>query len=262
MRVAALQTDIAWEDPPANFEALEEPLREAAACGAGLVVLPEMYACGFSMDTQKVAEGPDGPSTAFLAERARALGVWIAGSVPVREPGAERPHNTLVLAGPDGTVDRYRKRHLFTYHGEHEHYAPGDALLVREVGDVRLAFFICYDLRFADAFWRLAPEVDGFVVVANWPAARREHWKVLLRARAVENQAYVVAVNRVGGAGTETIPSYAGDSAIVDPAGAVLVEASTAPTMLLADLDPEHVARTRRAFPVLEDRDTESGPIS
>lgn len=259
MKVALLQTDIAWEDREANLEALPPQLEAAAAGGARLLILPETFSVGFSMDAARVAESPDGPSTAFLRTHARRLGVWIAGSIPVRTRADARPHNTLVVAGPAGELDRYRKIHLFTHHGEHEHYAPGDAPFVRAIEGVRIAFFVCYDLRFADAFWDLADRVDAYVVVANWPEARREHWRVLLRARAIENQAYVLGVNRVGGAGDATCPTHAGDSAIIDPIGRVLVEAARDPTTLLGELDPARVAETRRHFPALRDRRTAGG---
>lgn len=254
MRVAALQTNIVWEDPASNFERLRPRLRAAQAAGARLVVLPEMFACGFSMDTDAIAEAHDGPSVAFLREQARELGLWVCGSVPERAPvgrGDARPANTLVIAGPDDELHRYRKRHPFTFAGEHRHYRGGEALSTITLEGMRVSSFICYDLRFADDFWRLAETTDVYLVVANWPARRREHWRTLLRARAIENQAWVVAVNRVGeGGGVD----YAGDSAIIDPWGETVVSASRDETMLLADVTAERVAQARRKFPVLQDR--------
>jgi predicted amidohydrolase len=256
MRTALLQTDIVWEDPAANFERLRPRLREAAAAGARLLVLPEMFACGFSMDTGKVAEAPDGPSTRFLREEARTLDAWIAGSIPVRPAGGDRPFNTLTVAGPDGTCHRYRKIHPFTHAGERDHYAAGDELVTVSIEGVRTTLFVCYDLRFADEFWQRAPDTDLYLVVANWPEPRRAHWRVLLRARAIENQAYVFGVNRVGRGGADGSVAYAGDSAAVDPWGEVLAEASRDPATLLVDVDAERVSRARRVFPVLPDRRT------
>src|SRR5690606_10841840 len=122
MRIAAVQSDIAWEDPEANFARLRPLVAAAAAAGARLIALPEMFACGFSMETARITDDEDGPSARFLAGEARAHGVWICGSIPERPPGAERPYNTLVLAGPGGEQRRYRKIHPFTFAGEHHHY--------------------------------------------------------------------------------------------------------------------------------------------
>ena len=251
MRVAALQTDIVWEQPEQNFERLVPQLRAAVGAGAQLIVLPEMYACGFSMATERIAEPVDGPSVSFLREQADALGVWLCGSVPERAPDTARPANTLVLAGPAGVVHRYRKRHPFTFADEHLHYAAGDDTLTVEIEGVRTSLFICYDLRFADDFWALATRTDLYVVIANWPQKRREHWQTLLRARAIENQAWVVGLNRVGEGGGI---AYSGDSMIIDPWGEIVVAASRDETMLLADIDASRVADARSKFPVLADR--------
>lgn len=251
MRVAALQTDIAWEDPAANFRRLEPKIAAARAAGAELAVLPEMFACGFTMRAERVAEAPDGPTVSFLREGAARHGLWLAGSLPERSPGAERPANVLVVAGPAGEMHRYAKLHPFTYAGEHEAYRAGTERVVIELGGLRCGLFVCYDLRFADEFWALAPRVDAYLVVANWPEARRHHWRSLLAARAIENQAYVVGVNRVGEGGALR---YAGDSAILDPMGEVLASAAGQETMLLADLDAATVAGVRTALPFLNDR--------
>lgn len=254
MRIAALQTDIHWENPPANFAALGPRLAEARDAGARLLVLPEMYACGFSMRTAVTAEAPDGPSTAFLRDAARDLGVWVGGSVPVLEPGRDRPFNTFLLAGPGEELHRYRKIHPFTHDGEHEHYAAGSELVTVEVEGVRFSLFVCYDLRFADELWLVADRTDVYLVVANWPAARRTHWTTLLGARAIENQAFVVGVNRVGAGGAEGQVAYAGDSRVVDPWGEVPAAAGDGPAILLADVDPACVREARTRFPVLRDR--------
>jgi predicted amidohydrolase len=252
LRVAAIQTDIVWEQPSVNFERLAAKLETAANAGARLLVLPEMYSYGFSMATERIAEPPDGQSVAFLREQAKQLGVWVCGSVPERsETDAAKPSNTLVLAQPDGTLHRYRKRHPFSFAKEHEHYRAGDELMTVEIEGVRTSLFICYDLRFADDFWELATRTDLYLVVANWPQRRREHWQTLLRARAIENQAWVVGVNRVGEGGDLV---YSGDSTIIDPWGEVIATASRDEATLFADIDAERVSDARSKFPVLEDR--------
>ena len=251
MRVAAVQHDVVWADKEANFAHLAPMIDGAARAGARLVVLTEMYSTGFVMDAEQVAEPVDGPSTRFLVDQACAHGVWICGSLPELAPGRDRPYNRLVLAAPDGTCHRYAKIHPFTYAGEEEHFAAGDERVVVDVEGCRVGLFVCYDLRFADEFWALARDVDAYVVPANWPERRRDHWRTLLVARAIENQAYVIGVNRVGeGDGLE----YAGDSRIVDPFGRVLAEAAGSEALLVADVDPVVVSDVRRRYPFLQDR--------
>jgi predicted amidohydrolase len=252
VKVAAIQHDVCWEQPAANHAALAGRIAAAAADGARLVVLTEMFATGFSMDTERIGEPFDGPSAQFLVEQATRRGVWICGSAPELQPGNTKPSNTLILAAPDGAVTRYRKIHPFSYGGEHEKYAAGDARVTVDVEGVRCSLFVCYDLRFADEFWAVAADTDCYVVVANWPAARRDHWRTLLRARAIENQAFVVGVNRIGSGGGL---DYAGDSAIVLPFGRTL-EASEAAgeEILLHDVTVDEVADVRARYPFLADR--------
>jgi predicted amidohydrolase len=251
IRVAGVQHDIVWEDRDANFERLRPQIAAAAGAGARLVALTEMFSTGFSLDAERIAEPSGGPSSRFLAEQAREHRVWVCGSIPERDPGAAKPYNRLVLAAPDGELHRYEKIHPFTYAGEHERYAAGSEFVTVAIDDVSVSLFVCYDLRFGDEFWALAERTDVYVVVANWPESRRLHWQVLLRARAVENQAYVLGVNRVGEGGRLT---YAGDSAVIDPMGEILASAARTETLVLADVDPEVVRATRKRFPFLADR--------
>ena len=243
--------DITWEQKQVNFDNLRPWIDRAVASGCRLIVLPEMFSCGFSMDTSRVAEPPGGPTQTFLCEQAQQHGVWIGGSLPEKPADAEKPFNTFIVAGPRGQVTRYRKIHPFSYANEHHSYDSGDQFVTVDVDGLRCTLFVCYDLRFADEFWATAQATDAYLVVANWPTPRREHWQVLLRARALENQAYVVGVNRVG---QDAKLSYEGDSAIVDPWGVVLTQAQQQPAMLVADLDPEVVKQARSRFPVLNDR--------
>ncbi|HEX2073065.1 MAG TPA: nitrilase-related carbon-nitrogen hydrolase [Geodermatophilus sp.] len=251
MRIAALQHDIVWEDRAANFERLAPQVARAAGAGAELVLLAETFSTGFSM-TPGIGEPEGGPSARFLADRAAEHGIWVGGSCPEVAADGELPYNSFVLAGPDGTVHRYRKLHPFTHGGERERFRAGEKPVILEIGGLRITPFICYDLRFADVFWRAAPETDVYLVVANWPAARRHHWQTLLQARAIENQAYVVGCNRVGTAGDGT--AHAGDSRIVSPMGELLATAAGTETLVLADVDPAEVAATRDRFRFLADR--------
>lgn len=251
MKVAALQHDVVWEDREANFARLAPQIAAAVAAGSRLVVLSEMFSTGFSLDTERVAEPVDGPSAAFLVDQAGKHGVWVCGSAPELAEGAALPHNVLILAGPNGVVHRYRKIHPFSYAREHERYAAGDRLVTVDVEGLRVSLFVCYDLRFADEFWGLAPQTDLYVVVANWPESRRHHWRSLLVARAIENQAYVVGVNRVGeGDGLR----YMGDSAIVDPLGEVLAGGAGVEALLVAEVERAQVVAVRERFPFLGDR--------
>lgn len=255
LRVAAVQHDIAWHDRGANFARLSPMIGGAVAGGAGLVLLTETFSTGFSFDTPGIAEPEGGPSSQFLAEMASTHDVWVGGSCPEIAADAptddQRPSNVFVLAGPDGVAHRYRKIHPFSHAGEERYVRAGTDFVTVTVDGVRCSLFVCYDLRFADEFWALAPDTDAYLVVANWPAGRRLHWSSLLRARAIENQAYVVGVNRVGSGGGI---DYAGDSAIIDPLGEILATGAGGETTFLAGVDAAHVASTREHFRFLQDR--------
>ena len=249
MRVGLVQHDIVWERRDETLAHVEPLVDKAVADGAELVVLPEMFAVGFTMSTDAVAEDEGGPTSQWLSAQAARTGAWVGGSVPEGRP---RPRNTFVLAAPDGTTQhRYAKRHPFAYGGETEHYDAGDERVTVDVGALRVSPLICYDLRFADASWPLAPVTDAYLYVASWPAPRRSHWRSLLVARAIENQAYVVGVNRVGDGGGL---AYAGDSLVVDPMGEVLVDAGRDEGVHVVDIDPARVAQVRADLPFLQDR--------
>lgn len=256
LRIAAVQHDIVWNDREANFQRLAPMIAGAAASGAGLVLLTETFSTGFGFDQAGFGEPEGGASASFLSEQAARHGVWVGGTCPeipadADVVGDERPSNVFVLAGPDGTAHRYRKIHPFSHAGEHEHVRAGTDLVTVEVEGFRVSLFVCYDLRFADEFWQLAHDTDLYLVPANWPEKRRTHWMALLQARAIENQAYVVGVNRVGEGGSL---AYSGDSRIVDPLGELLATASRTESVLLADLSTEHVADVRSHFRFLQDR--------
>ena len=252
MKIAAIQHDVIWENPSANHENLAPMVTQAAKEGAELVVLSEMYSTGFSMASEKIAEKSEGESETFLSEQAKTNNLWVAASVPTKDREDELPVNRFLVKGPSGESYKYDKVFPFTFAGEHENYRAGSQFVTIDLLGVRTSLFICYDLRFADAFWNLAPTTDLYLVVANWPSTRSNHWKALLRSRAIENQAYVVGVNRVGeGDGL----SYQGDSVIIDPLGEVLKEASSGgEEILVADIEPERVSEVRETFPFINDR--------
>jgi predicted amidohydrolase len=250
MRIAGLQLDIAWEDPETNYARIRPWLASARAAGARMVVLPEMFPCGFSMAPDRVAEPEGGRSTAFLLEEAAKHDLYLAGSIPEIPKGASRPSNTLLLAGPDGSLARYRKIHPFTFAGEDRHYAAGDRHVTVSVEGLRLTLFVCYDLRFADEFWTTASATDAYLVVANWPERRRHHWTALLQARAIENQAYVVGVSRVG---SDPHYEYAGRTLIIDPQGEILTDAGDGEGSIAATLDLVNLRKYREGLPFLND---------
>jgi len=238
MIVAALQLDIAWESPDENF-ARATALAEQAT-DARLLVLPEMFATGFSMDTAAVTPHAE-RTRAFLSELAARRQVWVMGGYADAGPP---PRNACSLYDPQGNEQlRYHKIHPFSLAGEQDHYEAGTSVFTVEVEGVRVTPFICYDLRFPELFRAAADRADLFCVIANWPTVRSDAWQLLLRARAVENQCYVLGVNRVGEANGL---AYAGDSALIDPFGE-----SSAST---GSVDAAKVAAARAQFSFLADR--------
>lgn len=253
LELAAVQHDIVWETPAATMAAVRPLVLDAAATGAHLISLTEMWSCGFSMNTAVVAEQPDGPTPTFMHELATETGCWIAGSFPERTAGHARPTNRFLLAGPDGEDHRYSKTKPFSYAGETDHYDGGAPIDPIVVEGVRITPFICYDLRFADLFWNAAAATDLYLLPANWPAVRRAHWMTLLRARAIENQAYVCGVNRVGEAGDGL--EHSGDSRIFDPLGEAIAEAPAGEVHTMrVTIEPATVADVRSSFRFMDDR--------
>ena len=255
MHVVCCQTDITWEDKAANHAKVRALLAADPPPRGGLVVLPEMFATGFSMDVARIAEGPAGETHEFLAALAAEYAVFLVAGVVSSSPDG-RGRNESVVYGPDGSeLARYRKIHPFALGGEADHYEPGDAPVLFEWGDFVVAPFVCYDLRFPEIF-RAAVRQGAtlFTVIANWPVARVHHWTTLLQARAIENQAYVVGVNRVG---EDPGLSYPGRSMIIDPGGAILADGRDTERLVRADVDPTTLAEYREQLPFLRDMRTE-----
>ncbi len=254
LHVVACQLDIAWEEPEANCQAVAELLDAASPPEGSLVVLPEMFATGFSMNLAAAAQAADRPVERFMAAAAARLGVCLLGGVVRRDPPAALGLNQAVAFGPDGgELARYSKIHPFSFAGEDRRFARGREVVTFGWGGFAVAPFVCYDLRFPEVF-RAATRSGAnlLVVIANWPAAREAHWRALLAARAIENQAYVIGVNRCG---RDPNAGYSGRSRILDPRGDVIAEAGDGVAVLGADLDLEGLLRYRREFPVLADLD-------
>lgn len=249
--VALVQSTLVWHDPDANRAAFEAQLAPLAG-RADLIVLPEMFTTGFTMEPEAVAEPPAGDTQLWLQARAKALDAAVTGSHACRD--GDQHFNRLLWATPDGAVRHYDKRHLFRMAGEHERYSAGGELVVAHWRGMRCAPQVCYDLRFP--VWsrrRATYDYDLLVYVANWPTPRREAWRALLVARAIENQCYVVGVNRIGRDGKGL--DYSGDSLVVDPRGRLLADARDAAGVVTATLDLAALSEFRDRFPAHLDAD-------
>ncbi|MGN6191579.1 MAG: amidohydrolase [Rhodanobacteraceae bacterium] len=255
LRVSLVQGATRWHDPVGNREyygSLIAPL----AGHTDLVVLPETFTSGFSNEAIHDAETMDGPSVAWLREKAKELDAAITGSVQLR--ASEGVFNRLLFVTPDGEVRHYDKRHLFRYADEHKRYASGRDKLIVEWKGWRICPLVCYDLRFP-VFSRNGHDpqrgfdYDLVLFVANWPAARAHAWRTLLRARAIENLSYCLGVNRVGTDGNQ-LP-YSGDSGVLDYLGQAMVDLGAQEQTVTVTLDPAALAAFREKFPAWMDAD-------
>lgn len=248
MKIALLQTDIAWADPQANTAQAERLMNRCE--GADLYVLPEMFATGFCMQPQGVAERPDGHSLTWMKRCARERNCAVAGSLALEENG--RCYNRFCFVLPDGSCRYYDKRHLFACGGEHECYTAGRERVVVHFRGVRILLLVCYDLRFP-VWARNRGDYDMMLCVANWPVPRIEVWNTLLRARAIENQCYVAGVNRVG---ADPACRYNGGTVLIDARGREVAACRQGEAdAVTADVSVEELEAFRRKFPVLPDGD-------
>lgn len=250
MELLGLQTDIVWHDSAANLAAVPAMLEAARPAPGALVVLPEMCASGFTRDT-KAATSEAGRVEAGLAALAKQHGIAIMAGLAVQS--GDCGANESVTWGPDGReLARYRKLQPFSMAGEAENYPAGDRVVTFQYGGFTIAPFICYDLRFPELFRAAVDKgADLFAVIGNWPNRRHQHWTTLLKARAIENQAAVIGVNR---AGTDPEFTYAGGSLVLGPQAEVLAEAGDALGFIRAEISPELVRDWRAQFPALRDR--------
>jgi len=248
LKVSLLQWDLAWENPLENLKMAERLLKKLV--NTDLVVLPEMFTTGFSMNTKSLAEEMGGNTVSWMLLQAKKLQTAISGSLIIREN--DKNFNRLIVAFPNGQLEYYDKRHLFTYAGEHKVFSAGKQALVITVKGWRIKMLICYDLRFP-VWSRNADDTDFLIYVANWPESRSYAWNQLLKARAIENLSYVAGVNRIGKDGNSI--SYRGDSQLVDFSGQVLGTLEDKEGILNVILDFSDLSAFRERFPFLEDRD-------
>jgi predicted amidohydrolase len=251
MQIVAVQPDIVWEDKTANFAGVRAQLAQTMVEPGSLIVLPEMFATGFSMNVAGIAEAEDGPTHQFLTELAREHQAAVIGGVVTRAADG-RGLNQAVAFDPNGELlARYSKIHPFSFAGETKHYVGGDGVVMFEWQGFRISPFVCYDLRFPEVFRHaVRRDAEILVVIANWPEARDSHWRALLAARAIENQCYLVGVNRVG---LDPYVEYIGNSMILDPKGVPLAVGGPHAKAIVGFAEHEPLVAYREKFPALTD---------
>jgi predicted amidohydrolase len=256
LKVYGLQVAMEWEDIQSNLAKYSDYLEMLNPEEVDVVVLPEMFQTGFSMSPATLAETPGGPSTQWMQAQSKRLNAAVTGSIIILENG--RYYNRLLWVNPDGVVQHYDKRHLFTLAGEEKVYAPGRDRLIVEWRGWRIMPLVCYDLRFPvwarNRILNGQPEYDLSIYVANWPERRVRAWSRLLQARAIENQSYVMGINRVGNDGNEVY--HSGHSAIQDPFGEKIAEALPGEEQWLkAVLSKTDLDEVRQKLSFLADQD-------
>ena len=250
--ISTIQSSIFWEDKSANLQMFQEKLKSLPN-ETEIAILPEMFTTGFSMDAERLAETMDGPTVEWMVEKAAQHKIILTGSIIIEEDN--KFYNRLLWVLPNGQVAYYNKRHLFAYAGEDKEYTPGNKRLIAQVNGWKICLQICYDLRFPVWARKQTPdEYDLLLYVANWPERRNHAWKTLLCARAIENQTYVVGVNRVGKDGNQI--NHSGDSMIVDPMGQVLYYKADDEDTVYMELEKDVVLGVREKFPFGRDADS------
>ena len=248
MKIALCQSDVAWKSPATNLARLEEKF--ASFEGVDLVLLPEMFATGYAVDSGSVAEPEGGTIAEWMSTMASRYDMAVVGSVATMAKG--KIYNRMYVALPDGQRLAYDKRHLFTFAGEHNHFTAGSERILIEWRGAKIMPLVCYDLRFA--VWSYLPgDVDVLLYCASWAASRVRAWDALLPARAIENSAYAVGVNRVGVDADGTV--FNGHSAAWDYRGACLASASECEGVVFAELNIERLHNYRQRFPAWADAD-------
>lgn len=249
LNVALIQGTLAWENIPENLSYFEKKIGRLKG-RPDLIVLPETFTTGFTMEPAGVAVAMEDEPVQWMRRMAERCGAALAGSMIIKEKGL--CYNRLLFAEPGGALHCYDKKHLFRMAGEDRNFAPGDRRVVVQFRGWRIALFVCYDLRFP-GWMRVRGDYDIALVVANWPERRVAHWKALAAARAVENQSYLLACNIVGVDGNGV--SYTGESAVIDPLGKYLARAGGRERIIKARLSYSAMAEYREKFPVWMDAD-------
>lgn len=250
LHITLLQPDIVWEDKKANLEQYTSMI--AGINGPKhIVTLPEMFSTGFSMAPERLAETMDGPSVQWMADMAAKYRCILTGSLIIEENG--KYYNRMLWVQPDGHIYTYDKRHLFAFAKEDQHYTPGDSRIIVQVNGWRINLQVCYDLRFPVWARNRGDEYDVLINVANWPEARILAWKTLLQARAIENQCFVIGVNRVGQDPKGN--NYTGASSVFGPLGQVMWQQEGQAICHTITLEKQLLLQTRATLPFLNDAD-------
>jgi len=251
MKITIIQSNIEWEDHEENIRTHEDMIRRGCT-GSDLVILPEMFTTGFSMNSRALATDLDGPEIKWMEKMSTEGDFGLVGSLIMKEE--DRYLNRLVFMKPGGSYSTYDKGHLFRMEKEDLYYTKGSSRLIESFRGFNINLMICYDLRFPVWSRNVKNEYDLLIYVANWPEARRHVWNTLLAARAIENQCYVAGVNRIGSDDSGIF--YSGDSVILDPRGEVLasVEAYKEGTITM-DISMDKLKKFRNKFPVWKDAD-------
>ena len=249
LKATLCQLSPRWEDRHANMQRIDHLLHRSAP-DTDLILLPELFSTGFTMAVGSLAETMEEGTVAWMRDVAVRHEAVVAGSIIIRESG--KTYNRLVVMGPDGPIAVYDKRHLFRMGKENEHYSMGSERPVVKLGEWRICPLVCYDLRFP-VWSRNRNEYDLLIYVANWPAARRDVWTTLLKARAIENSSYVIGVNRVGSDGSGI--THEGGSVLVDFKGRVVEELGCEEELRTVSMNLERLGEFRRKFPVHLDAD-------
>jgi len=256
LKVTLIQSQLHWENIAENLRMFDEKINSIPE-RTEVIVLPEMFSTGFSMQSARLAETMDGSAVQWMKKKAAEKNVIITGSLIIKD--GDRYVNRLIWMQPNGVYGTYDKRHLFGYAGEHEHYLPGDKRLIAQVKGWKINLSVCYDLRFP--VWARnaivaetgAPAYDVLINVANWPERRNTPWKTLLQARAIENQAYVIGLNRVGNDGNNIY--HSGDSSIIDPMGEIIYQKAHDEDIFTYTLERARLEEVRKNLPFLKDAD-------
>ena len=251
LKVTLIQSEIHWEDVEKNLTMFAQKI-DAIQESTDVVILPEMFTTGFSMESAKLAEKMDGKTVSWMKEQAKKTNAVITGSLIIEEE--ERYYNRLIWAQPEGTIFTYDKRHLFRMAEEDQHFSAGEERLIIEWKGWKICPLICYDLRFPVWSRNADPAFDCLIYVANWPEARKDPWIKLLEARAIENQVYVLGLNRVGSDEKEI--TYSGNSMVVNPKGNDVGNIKPSSNEIITiELNKQELEDFREKFPVGLDAD-------
>ena len=248
MIVSLIQSDIIWEDKNSNLKKYQEQIDKIES--TELIVLPEMFTTGFSMNPKNISEKMDGETIQWMKQNAYKMNSAICGSIIIEESG--KYFNRFIWINPDGSIHHYDKRHLFSYAGENDNYTPGDSKIIIEYKGWKICPLICYDLRFP-VWSRNSEEYDLLIYVANWPSKRKFAWRSLLVARAIENQCYVIGVNRVGLDNSGN--SHSGETSIINALGESLYVKSHSEDLYTNGISKLELEKIRKQLPFLNDKD-------